>query len=192
MHYIRFLKSPKLVRVRIDARDGKQTIDAKVTVTTDLGESFLAADIGLVVCLVDGDGKNTLGPGKQYSWNGRNGMRSLEVSVPVARVLRTGRVRMVVSPKEELYKVGTFEQVQGGEATNGDESGGVVSVRSMEINLQDGKPVGTGMAERVFTSTAGDTTKEIHIWEETGESIARHVWYATPAPDRYVHSLLRH
>ena len=192
MHYIRFLKSPKLVRVRVDARDGRQTIDAKVTVTTDLGESFLAADIGLVVCLVDGDGKNTLGPGKKYLWNGRNGMRSLEVSVPVARVLRTGRVRMVVSPKEELYKVGTFEQVLGGEATNEDESGGVISVRSMEINLQDGKPVGTGMAERVFTSTAGDTTKEIHIWEETGESIARHVWYATPAPDRYVHSLLCH
>jgi hypothetical protein len=57
MHYIRFLKSPKLVRVRIDARDGRQTIEAKVTVTTDLGESFLAADIGLVVCLVDGEGE---------------------------------------------------------------------------------------------------------------------------------------
>jgi hypothetical protein len=192
MHYIRFLKSPKLVRVRIDARDGRQTVDAKVTVTTDLGESFLAADIGLVVCLVDGDGKNTLGPGKKYLWSGRKGMRSLEVSVPVARVLRTGRVRMVVSPKEELYKVGTFEQVLGGEATNEDESGGVVAIRSVEINLQDGKLAGTGIAERVFTSTTGDATKEIHIWEETGESIARHVWYATPAPDRYVHSLLCH
>ena len=190
MHYIRFLKSPKLVRVRVDARDGRQTVDAKITVTTDLGESFLGADIGLVVCLIDGGGKNTLGPGKKYSWNGGKGMRSLEVSVPVARLLRTGRVRMVVSPKEELYKAGTFEQVLGGEAINEDESGGVVAIRSMEINLQDGKPVGTGMAERVFTSTAGNATKEIHIWEETGESIARHVWYATPDPDRYVHSLL--
>jgi hypothetical protein len=192
MHYVRFLKSPKLVRVRIDAWDGRQTVDAKITVTTDLGESFLGADIGLVVCLIDGDGKNTLDPGKKYLWNGRSGMRSLEVSVPVARVLRMGKVRMVVSPKEELYKAGTFEEILGGEATNEDESGGVVAVRSMEINLQVGKPVGTGMAERVFTSTVGDTTKEIHIWEETGESIARHVWYATPAPDRYVHSLLSH
>ena len=93
---------------------------------------------------------------------------------------------MVISPEEELYKVGTFEQVLGGEATNEDESGGVVAIRSMEINLQDGKPAGTGIAERVFTSTAGDTAREIHIWEETGESIARHVWYATPDPDRYV------
>jgi hypothetical protein len=192
MHYIRFLKSPKLVRVRIDARDGRQTIEAKVTVTTDLGESFLAADIGLVVCLVDGDGKNTLGPGKKYLWKERNGMRSLEVSIPMAKVLRTGRVRMVISPEEELYKVGTFEQVLGGEATNEDESGGVVAIRSMEINLQDGKPAGTGIAERVFTSTAGGTAKEIHIWEETGESIARHVWYATPDPDRYVHSFFSH
>jgi hypothetical protein len=192
MHYVRFLKSPKLVRVRIDARDGKQTVDAKVTVTTDLGESFLAADIGLVVCLIDGDGKYTLGPGKKYLWNGRKGMRSLEVSVPVARLLRTGRVRMVVGPKEERYKAGAFEEVLGGEATNEDESGDVVAIRSMEINLRDGKPVGTGMAERVFTSTAGDTIKEIHIWEETGESIARHVWYATPDLDRYVHSLVCH
>jgi hypothetical protein len=190
MHYVRFLKSPKLVRVRIDARDGRQSVDAKVTVTTDLGESFLAADIGLVVCLVDGDGKNTFGPGKKYLWNGSKGARSLEVSVPVARVLRMGRVRMVVSPKEELYKARTFEQVLGHDATNEDESGGVVAIRSMEINLQDGKPAETGMAERVFT--AGDTTKEIHIWEETGESIARHVWYATPTPDRYVQSLLCH
>jgi hypothetical protein len=189
MHYVRFLKSPKLVRVRIDARDERQSVDAKVTVTTDLGESFLAADIGLVVCLVDGDGKNTFGPGKKYLWNGSKGVRSLEVSVPVARGLRMGRVRMVVSPKEELYKAGTFEQVLGREATNEDESGGVVAIRSMEINLQDGKPVGTGIAERVFTPTAGEETKEIHIWEETGESIARHVWYATLDPDRYVHSL---
>jgi hypothetical protein len=119
-------------------------------------------------------------------------MRSLEVSIPMAKVLRTGRVRMVVSPKEELYKAGTFEQVLGGEATNEDELGGVVAIRSMEINLQDGKPAGTGMAERVFISTAGDAAKEIHIWEETGESIARHVWYATPDPDRYVHSFFSH
>ena len=192
MHYIRFLKSPKLVRERKDVRDGRQTIDAKVTVTTDLGESFLAADIGLVACLVDGDGKNTFGLGKEYIWKGRNGMRSLDVSIPLPRGLRVGVVRMVVSPKEEPYKVGTFEQVLGGEVIRDDEAGGVVAVRSMDISLQDGKPLGTGMAERVFTSTTGDAANEIHIWEETGESIARHVWYATPDPDRDVHSLLRH
>jgi hypothetical protein len=191
MHYVRFLKSPKLVKERKDVRGGRQTIDAKVTVTTDLGESFLAADIGLVVYLVDGDGKNILGPGKDYMWKGRNGMRSLEVSIPVPRGSEMGVVRMMVSPKEEVYKVGTSEQVLGGKAVN-DEAGGIVAVRSMDISWQDGKRVGTGMVERVFTSTAGDTTNEVHIWEETGESIARHVWYATPDPGRYVHFLLCH
>jgi len=55
----------------------------------------------------------------------------------------------------------------------GDE-GGVVSVQSMSINStrsRDDVP----LALRRFT--ARTKMKGVSIWEETGESIARHIWY---------------
>jgi len=172
MHYIRFLKSPRIVGM-----GNEKALVAKITVTTDLGESFLAADLGICVDVVEEDGESVLGPGREYVWKGREGMRSLEVSVSMRKVRKVERVRMVVAAKGEAY-VGSFESVLGIGERKGGILGGVVTVRSMEIDGYTGYPIGTGLSERVFSSSIRNDLTEIHIWEETGESIARHVWYA--------------
>lgn len=174
MHYIRFLKSPRIVSV-----GRERALVAKITVTTDLGESFLAADVGILVDVVAEDGESLLGPGKEYVWKGREGMRSLEVSLSMQKVRKVPTVKMVVAAKGEPY-VDSFEGVLGinDKMRTVENRGRIVTVRSMEIDVQSGQPTGTGMAERVFSSSIRNGGTEIHIWEETGESIARHIWYA--------------
>ncbi|KAF4634908.1 hypothetical protein G7Y89_g3194 [Cudoniella acicularis] len=182
MHYIRFLKSPRL------QKGGKgnvpSSLTAKVTVTTDLGESFLWADINLVVELVSEDGKTLLAKGKEYSWKGSDGMRSLEVSMPIPpfRNKKVSKRRMLVRPKDAKQTANDFATIlHCSSKFDGDsEDGGIVAVRSMAVDVSpesSSQGSGAGLAERVF-----DLGKsELHIWEETGESIARHIWYATTA-----------
>jgi hypothetical protein len=172
MHYIRFLKSPRII-----GSGNEKALVAKITIATDLGESFLAADVGICVDVVAEDGESILGPGREYVWKGREGMRSLEVNLPMKKVRKVDRIRMVVAVKGEAY-VDSFESVLETGGKEVDNEGGVVTVRSMDIDGYTGYPIGTGLAERVFSSSIRNDVKEIHIWEETGESIARHVWYA--------------
>ena len=168
------MKSPRVVK-----SGNEVVVRAKITVTTDLGESFLAVDMRLAVRLVFADGKQALaGTGKDHLWKGVIGMRTLEVSTPVPSKAR-GLVRLLVQPAEDTYKVDAFGDVPWNNVKDraAEYPGGVVAVRSMEVDLAG--EAGAGLAERVFTSTGGDEKKEIHIWEETGESIARHIWYDT-------------
>jgi hypothetical protein len=170
MHYIRFLKSPKILG---------EALVAKITVTTDLGESFLVADVQIAVDVVAEDGESILGPGREYMWKGTEGMRSLEVSLPMEKVRKVEKIRMVVAANGEAY-VDSFEKVLGmdNKERQVKDDGGIITVRSMEIDVRTGQTIGTGLAERVFRSTIRNDWTEVHIWEETGESIARHVWYA--------------
>jgi len=171
MHYIRFLKPPRLMTGKAS------TLVSKITITTDLGESFLFTDIPFVAEL-EFEGGSKIGSAVEYLWNGRDGMRSLEIKVPFpASVGRTGKkVKLLVRPKDDVRAVNTFLKALGEQnEPDLDAQGGVVAVRSMSIdtNAKGQNNVSASMAERVFTSGK----KEIHIWEETGESIARHIWY---------------
>ncbi|TVY26851.1 UPF0665 family protein [Lachnellula hyalina] len=181
MHYIRFLKPPRLVGSR--RGNTPLVVKAKITVTTDLGESFLWADVDLVVELTDGSGNRLLERGKGYTWKGSEGMRSLEVEllIPESRGKEAGGVlRLLVRPKEDFHAVEDLERIFGDSIEHEDTggTGGVMAVRSMAIDIpsNQGLPISTStsMAERTFRFR----NSELHIWEETGESIARHIWDA--------------
>ena len=124
------------------------------------------------------------GEGREYVWRGRDGMRGLEVVIPLPAAKGKRKVgeemaRMLVRPKEEEYAVKSFGKVLEGQH---EEEGGIVAVRSMAVDISPGakseKAAGVGMAERVFSTGIGKNEKRVRIWEETGESIARHIWYA--------------
>lgn len=199
MHYIRILKPPRLL-----PNLSPPSLGAKVTITTDLGESFLLANIALVVELELEDGTSMPGPGmvREFVWRGADGMRSLELVIPVPvskgkRKMGGEKVRLLVRPKEEENSVESFERVLDGlrRDESSDHQGGVVAVRSMAVDVsplaKGEKATGLGMAERMFSADIGDGERRVRIWEETGESIARHIWYAVLGPDRYVLSLIR-
>lgn len=172
MHYIRFLKPPRL------QGGSAPTLSAKITVTTDLGESFLFSEVILLVELELDDG-STVGKSCEYLWKGQDGMRSIEVKILVPPTLkRSGKkFKMLIRPKDKMYTVDSFSAASNLDITNTNNQGGVMAVRSMKIeavpSINGPGSVTTGMAERVFTYG----NSEIRIWEETGESIARHIWY---------------
>jgi len=76
MHYIRFLKLPRLLP------GTPPTLTAKITVTTDLGESFLCVDIPLKAEVWLEEGTAPLLE-KDFQWKGSNGIRALSLDVPL-------------------------------------------------------------------------------------------------------------
>ncbi|TEY71516.1 hypothetical protein BOTCAL_0091g00010 [Botryotinia calthae] len=184
MHYIRLFKQPRLVPIASSASSSSPRIlSAKITITTDLGESYLMSDVKLRA-EVEVDGIS-LGSGKEYIWKGTNGMRSLEIQIPI-KVQRGVEqwTTMIVRPAENIYGVDSFEDVLG----ISQNEGGIVKVRSRSIDLKTGATRSEGMAERVFSTGYGRRDK-IRIWEETGESIARHIWDAGLVLSSYLSSL---
>ncbi|KAI9640849.1 hypothetical protein NHQ30_010690 [Ciborinia camelliae] len=185
MHYIRIFKQPRLLPLSSSASSSSpRTLSAKITITTDLGESFLMSDVKLRAEIeVDGV---SVGAGKEYIWKGTNGMRSLEIQIPLRVPREEGRwITMVVGPAENKFEVESFEDVLGKSKGNG---GGIAKVRSRGIDLKTGETKSEGMAERVFGHGSG-RGEEIRIWEETGESIARHIWDAGLVLSSYLSSL---
>jgi hypothetical protein len=173
MHYIRFLKPPRLTVNTL--RAGPSSLAAKITITTDLGESFLWSNVTVIAELVAEDGHTIIGRGKELEWKGSDGMRALEVVLQIPG-RHKGDVRMLVRPKDKALGVESCANVLKGEG-----AGGVVVVRSMvishtETEMSSSNTIQPPLAERVFTTKEG---KELKIWEETGESIARHIWYAS-------------
>ncbi|TGO46350.1 hypothetical protein BOTNAR_0594g00010 [Botryotinia narcissicola] len=184
MHYIRLFKQPRLLPIASSASSSSpQILSAKITITTDLGESYLMSDVKLRV-EIEVDGKS-LGGGKEYIWKGTNGMRSLEIQIPI-KVPRGVEqwATMIVGPAENTYGVDSLEHVLG----TSQNEGGIVKVRSRSFDLKTGATRSEGMAERVFSTGFGRRDK-IHIWEETGESIARHIWDAGLVLSSYLSSL---
>ena len=178
MHYIRFLKPPRLLSS--GRGNAPSVLKARVTVTTDLGESFLWVNIDLVVELTDGAGEKVFGKEKVYTWKGGDGMRSLDVELLIPSRVRKPEdvLRLLVRPKEESHSVERFENILVDSNVSDHTEGRVVAVRSMAIGIPSNRNLreetGIGMAERTFKFKKS----ELHIWEETGESIARHIWYA--------------
>ncbi|QSZ35425.1 hypothetical protein DSL72_008295 [Monilinia vaccinii-corymbosi] len=92
---------------------------------------------------------------------------------------------MVVEPAEKIHRVDSLEVFLG--KRNGNQ-GGIARVRSRGIDLKTGEARSEGFAERVFNTGFG-SGEEIRIWEETGESIARHIWDAGLVLSSYLSSL---
>lgn len=184
MHYIRFLKSPSLSNGRIGLH-----LNAKITITTDLGESFLCFDLPILVILLDHAGNHT--QVHPYQW--KAGKRELEISfsLPLTATLSGQRprwpCRLLVQPRDSNYQLGVLgdlllpssqkhpagvvlpvlsEQLAGEPSPNNDRDQRVEVITTHQINRPK------RVARRIYMA-GGD---EFYIWEETGESIARHIW----------------
>ncbi|KAK0117612.1 hypothetical protein ONS95_011947 [Cadophora gregata] len=179
MHYIRFLKAP---RRKQDSR-GFQSLSAVITITTDLGDAFLCSDLALLVELEDTrSGKRLDGcQPKDYTWRGVDGFKGLSVEIPIGKsALRAGlEVKMQIRAKDQQHMAEDFDHVLGHRPNQSDDGGGIVSLR--------GIPNGNGIVERVF-KYGGD--QSVHIWEESGESIARHIWDAGLVLSAYLTTVL--
>jgi len=166
MQYIRFLKNPRFVYSK-DRRSG--VVSALVTIASDLGDSFFFQDVALVVKLLDGKSWTSLPLSvTRHAW--KAGMRTLKIELD-----------FVIEQKEMFHRTVVLsvssEQTAADDLSQSGAVGPLVlSAYSSPFELSSSTEA-EGYVERRLTI---GQEKVLSVWEETGESIARHIWYVGP------------
>ena len=151
--YIRFLNT-----IRELAIHKVSYIDFVITITTDLGEEFYPADIDIHIYAVAKD--ETKQHARNFLW--RAGMRVLPIRVPWDSTW-TKALALEVSTSSS----GGIDTLQENHMPE------IVGARNNF--LREGSRARTYIhVERVFSLDEGS---QLRVWEEIGESIARHIWY---------------
>ncbi|CAK3841591.1 UPF0665 family [Lecanosticta acicola] len=165
MHYIRFLKTPK---VSVDR--GTVLLKAVLTVTTDLGETFYLQDVDLVVTLRDVAEDGEVYIRKRVPW--RAGQRSVDVSFDLSRQdiewpacmhvgVKNARANGFLPAIADVWS-GTLDPVKG--------------------QFESGWRV-----ERRFASLA---ERPLCLLEDAGDSIARHLWDGSQALAQHIDQVI--
>ena len=156
IHHIRFLKLP-----RVEATDASSlAIKALITITTDLGDSFLPFHVAISAGLWS-DGQ-LLTNVSRHVW--QSGMRSLWIrfQLPNTKQLRWP-IQMQIS------------HAAGGRALNllsVEQIPQIIDVGSPPIQLQVEKEA----SKRVVRTLHLASGPMVRIHEDTDDSIARHIW----------------
>lgn len=150
--YIRFLKPPKI--------DQKGHVRALITITTDLGDGFYPTDLTLYAMITTtGNREDWMSEWQTLKW--KNGMRTLWVDIVKADADPPVDLRLVVNSKRSTE--GNNISVE-----NIPEILGIWS----DVFSKDKNQAGS-MIERRYRIDSGPVRV---MMEETGESIARHIW----------------
>ena len=164
VYYIRFLKTPKYQLTK-----GQVNIKAFITVTTDLGDDFYPDQLALTTSIYNGASGDRIPPilisSHESDW--RQGMRGFPIDISLN----------LKEPKYPLElrmhcKASTAEETQSLVSASIPE---VISIWSDIIDAAVLEPA-SRRVERRFS--LGDDFC-LSIWEEAGESIARHLWVRT-------------
>ncbi|KFY87003.1 hypothetical protein V500_07247 [Pseudogymnoascus sp. VKM F-4518 (FW-2643)] len=174
MHYIRFLKPPQITR---DAKvPDHHILYAKITVVNDLGESFLWCDIPIEATIRDSNGVAVATQSLLWKCERRQLEVRLVMSAKQARKESyQPPYRLSVWPSTGDFTPYTLAEVLSinrGQ-TNRPADGAVLRglSASFRAKAESIRPV----IYRNFTLDGGIT---MSIDEDTGESIARHIWDA--------------
>lgn len=154
VHYIRLLRTPQVTQ---DAKKGL-SISAVATVTTDLGDSFYGKDVDLVIRLVDATRSGEVLLSQNVSW--RDGSRAVKLNLQCNAKHVSRLTRLHVTTKETLSTVA---------AQNVPE---ILDVWSESFPLKNGART-EALVERQILLPRKCLIRQ---WEETGDSIARHIW----------------
>jgi hypothetical protein len=160
VYYIRFLKAP---RIQSD-KAGLASVSALISITTDLGDAFLADDVNLRATLLSVDTNSVL---QQNSFFWQAGKRQLLVSV--------GPLRL--SSRNPIVILGIGVDA----ASNGTQADRLLNPSTVPVVISGwSTPFGGPQAllaekliERRFHLQG---QPGFRIWEETGNNIARHIW----------------
>jgi hypothetical protein len=172
VYYIRYLKTP-----RIQKQNGSVSISALICITTDLGDSFLAEDVDLMVTAREETSRIVYE--KPTKWNAYN--RELPITLgplPVNLAQKTLVLTVQTPPPKPLRSterrplrsterrpLPPFEPLAQPYQL-------VMGAISAPFSLQS-----THAEALVKRHMSGLVCgPPLQIWEETGNSIARHIW----------------
>ncbi|PNS20521.1 Protein-lysine N-methyltransferase rrg1 [Sphaceloma murrayae] len=174
MHYIRFLKTPKVI-----AAAGKVTLTASITLTTDLGETFFDDDVDLAATLRSPDNDGDIFLRRSIKWT--SGMRSLALTFDLTRSEIEWPAKLHVGLRGDAdQQADNFELFSGHPDPN---LPAFVSAWSEPIDATKGNFEAPRRVERRFSPLSG---RPLRIWEDMGDSIARHLWDGSVALAAYI------
>ena len=156
VYYIRFLKTPQVSR----KRPSSVTITTLVTITSDLGDTFLTTDENVIGRLIDANNETIVFSETSAQWRARSRILSLKFDVPI-RPSQTA-LRMHVTTETTLKAIEMAIMPT------------IIDVWSYSFGQEDGTRAALVVERRLWL--AADEC--VQIWEETGDSIARHIWDA--------------
>ncbi|KAI0382432.1 putative methyltransferase-domain-containing protein [Hypomontagnella monticulosa] len=180
MHYIRLLRPAKF-----DASDRrKPIISLLITITTDLGDSFLYPDapVDLVVSADGPTGESValLRPDQSPRWAA--GMRVLDIKIPVKPQLKKDDITCVIKihPAAQSLPLGALKSTDvlpWHSTTGSSPSQGLIMPAVVEMM----KGVCSPVSLRTLQLNTGPQLEDqlvLDLEEDIGESIARHIWDA--------------
>lgn len=161
MFYIRFLKLPAFH----GGAGADLSLKLVLTITTDLGDEFFYDDVSLLITVKQAASRGATLLVHEVNW--QKGSRALPVEIIFDRAYVEVPVQVGVSCKESKYECvsereGVFLMPR------------LVSVESLSIQPGPKQLNREKLALRTFSLS---DNKYVSVYEDTGESIARHVWF---------------
>lgn len=162
-HYVRFLKPPHLVRY-----GPSDSVSALITITTELGDASLAEDVELTFA-VRFENALERSLSRTVSWTASS--RELRLTL--------GPFSVPPSAYPATVYVGMMKDANADAVTP--ELPAILSAWSAPFGGTAG-PAAAGLLQRRL----GLGNDVLSLWEETGDSISRHVWWVqTPLVSRF-------
>lgn len=155
VYYVRFLKTP-----RTQQQKGSIVISALICITTDLGDSFLAEDVDLMVTAQGQSSGATFG--KAIKWLASNRELAITLGPLPSHLAQQSMVLTVQVPQSP----GSSEPRYPSIPLVIDATSAPFGPRSVPAEK---------LVLRRIKYSSGDI-RPMEIWEETGNSIARHIW----------------
>ncbi|KAK0261862.1 hypothetical protein LTS09_003955 [Friedmanniomyces endolithicus] len=164
MHYIRFLKTPK-----VEVKKGTILLNAVITITTDLGETFHPQDLDLIATIRSAEQDGEIYLRRKLQWPG--GARSLPITFDLTRqdVDWSACLHVAVKPPSSVAPPGFLPPI--------------VDIWSGAMNPPTGLFESGWRVERRFSSLAERT---VSLLEDAGDSIARHLWDGSQALAQHI------
>ncbi|TQV97846.1 UPF0665 family protein c [Cordyceps javanica] len=176
MHYVRFLRPPKVIR------QAGLHLELVFTITTDLGDSFLhpdaPIDLHIVAEIKDSPDASRLKLTKKGQAVWKSGMRVAKQKIAVPRPLQAAlasgtRVDICVTAGKDISADGA--QVILSSSERDESCGQIMPVWAALSSSNERTDVST---RRILLDDAGASRYHLELEEEIGESIARHIWDA--------------
>ena len=149
VHYIRFLKAARVI-----SRTSKAvSVTALITISTDLGDTFLLSDANLTSFLIAADKTGSILCKNELHW--QRGLRELPILLTAHLGLGVSLLRMHVS---QCAASGFLPPI-------------------LDAWSAPFKPITDSRAAALVERQLSlSWLPPLKIWEETGNSIARHIW----------------
>lgn len=148
--------------------NGSVSLKAVITITTDLGETFYLDDISLAASLRSPEPDGDLYLRRSIAWTG--GMRSLAITMDITHSEVEWPASLHVGLRSKRAHLSDhFETLN-----KANEMPAIISVWSEPLHPTKGSFHTSKRVERHFMPLSN---RSLHIFEDTGESIARHLWY---------------